>query len=86
MAQRILHDHGQILHWMGAHHRFPVRGPGADDIGFASHGELEGRSPIGWQEFFPVLSRTGRVVRVDDEAGTAEVVSAAQARSAVAGA
>lgn len=77
--KRILHDHGQILHWMGAHQLFPVRGASADEVAFASHGALEGRRPVGWQEFFPALARTGRVVVVDDEAGTAAVQTPAEA-------
>lgn len=72
----VITDHGKILHKAGALHVFPVRGAGPDDIGFAAHGELEGRTPIGWQQFFPALHRTGRVVVADDEAGTLEVAAA----------
>ena len=54
--KRILQDHGHILHWMGVHHMFPVKGATADDVGFGAHGELEGKSPIGWNEFFPALA------------------------------
>jgi hypothetical protein len=71
--KRPVHDHGAILHWMGAHHLFPVRGASADDVGFASHGELEGRTPIGWHAFFPALARTHKTVFVDDETGAATV-------------
>ncbi|MFM2151808.1 MAG: hypothetical protein RL199_243 [Pseudomonadota bacterium] len=71
--KRPVDDHGEILHWMGAHHLFPVRGASADDVGFASHGELEGRTPIGWHLFFPALGRTGKRVFVDEETGAATV-------------
>jgi hypothetical protein len=78
----VLKDHGRILHWAGAHHLFPVRGPGGwSDVSFAAHGELEGRTPIGWNDFFPVLDRTDRVVQADDEAGTLTVVSSSVALS-----
>jgi len=63
----ILTDHGKILHWAGAHHLFPVRGKDAADIAFASHGELAGRTPIGWHQFFPPLraraARSWRMTR-----------------------
>lgn len=76
----VLRDHGQIIHKAGAHHLFPVRGPGgAEDLSFAAHGALEGRTPIGWQEFFPALERSGRVVLADDDAGTLSVVPPAEA-------
>lgn len=84
--KRILQDHGQILHWMGAHHFFPVRGASTDDVSFAQHGELEGRSPIGWNEFFPALMRTGKAVIVDDESGTAQVGDASSVTNTPAGA
>jgi hypothetical protein len=71
--KRIVQDHGEILHWAGAHHVFPVRGPGEGDVAFAGHGESEGRKPIGWNEFFPALARAKRVVIVDDDSGTIEV-------------
>jgi hypothetical protein len=72
----VLTDHGKILHKAGALHLFPVRGTGANDIAFAAHGELEGRTPIGWNQFFPALERSGRVVVADDEAGTLEIAAA----------
>lgn len=71
--KRPVDDHGAVLHWMGAHHLFPVRGASEDDVGFAAHGELEGRTAIGWHLFFPALARSGRRVFVDDETGTATV-------------
>lgn len=77
--KRVLTDHGEILHWMGAHHLFPVRGGSASDLAFAGHGELEGRTPIGWNDFFPALNASRRAVVVDDEGGTAEVLDAAEA-------
>ncbi len=79
--KRILTDHGHILHWMGAHHMFPVKGAGADDVSFGTHGALEGKTPIGWHEFFPALARTKRVVLVDDEGGTAQVLAAPEAQA-----
>ncbi len=71
--KRPVHDHGAILHFAGAHHLFPVKGEGADDVSFATHGDAAGRTPIGWHAFFPALRRTGRTVHVDDEAGTATI-------------
>jgi hypothetical protein len=79
--KRILLDHGQILHWMGAHHMFPVKGAGAGDVSFGSHGALDGKTPIGWNEFFPALAKAKKVVLVDDEAGTAAVVAAQEAEA-----
>lgn len=79
MAQRVLFDHGEILHWMGAHHLFPVRGASDQELGFASHGALEGRTAIGWQIFFPALAHTDQVVVVDDESGEAKVLPHAEA-------
>jgi hypothetical protein len=76
--KRVIHDHGAILHWAGFHHVFPVKGPADTDLGFGSHGALEGRTPIGWNEFFPSLAKSRRVVVVDDEAGTATCVAAAE--------
>lgn len=78
----ILRDHGRILHWMGGHHLFPVRGPGEHDLGFAAHGATGGRQAIGWNLFFEVLDETGRVVVVDGEAGEATVLSETEARAA----
>jgi hypothetical protein len=81
----VLTDHGKILHWAGAHHLFPVRGSGGRrDVTFASHGELEGRTPIGWQEFFPVLDAWDLVVVADEEQGTLTLVPADKASAAVA--
>ncbi len=71
--QLVLHDHGEIIHFSGRHQLFPVRGGTPDDLAFARPGELEGRTPIGWNTFFPALARSGRVVVVDDEAGNARV-------------
>jgi hypothetical protein len=68
----VLTDHGKILHKAGALHVFPVKGA-TGEIGFAAHGELEGRTPIGWNQFFPDLERSGKVVVADDEAGTIEI-------------
>jgi hypothetical protein len=76
--QRVLNDHGRILHWMGFHHFFPVKGPAPADLGFASHADLAGRTPIGWNEFFPALAAGRKVVVVDDEAGTAVCLPAAE--------
>ena len=71
--QRTLTDHGQILHWAGRHERFPVRAADGS-VGFAGHDdEAEGRTPIGWQEFFPALAKARQAVLVDDEAATIEV-------------
>lgn len=81
----VLSDHGKILHWAGAHHLFPVRGATLNDVAFASHGALEGRSPIGWQEFFPAIDRTDSVVVADDEAGTLTLVPSDKAARYVAG-
>lgn len=67
-----LTDHGHILHWMGFHRLFPVRGTDGT-LGFAAHGELEGRTAIGWQEFFPALRTQNATVVVDEEEGTAVV-------------
>lgn len=67
-----LTDHGHILHWMGFHRLFPVQAADGS-LGFAAHGGLEGRKPIGWQEFFPALRAQKGVVVVDEEAGTAAV-------------
>jgi len=79
----VLKDHGRILHWAGAHHLFPVRGPGGfTDVSFASHGALEGRTPIGWQEFFPALERSDSVVVADDDEGTLSVSPADATRAA----
>lgn len=82
--KRIIHDHGEILHYSGAHHLFPVQGASADEVSFAAHGELEGRTPIGWNVFFPALARTRKVVLIDDEAGTAQVLPSADAEKTAA--
>lgn len=79
--KKALTDHGHILHWMGAHHLFPVQSQDGQ-LGFAGHGGLEGRKAIGWEVFFPALRKANAVVVVDDEAGTAEVLPAAQAPQA----
>lgn len=79
--KKVLTDHGHILHWMGAHHLFPVQGSDGK-LGFAGHGALEGRTAIGWQVFFPAARHQDVVVVVDDEEGTASVVPAAEAPSA----
>jgi hypothetical protein len=71
--KRRVDDHGEILHWMGAHHLFPVKDAVTGTVSFAGHGELEGRTPIGWNVFFPALARSGGRVFVDDETGVATV-------------
>lgn len=79
----VLKDHGKILHTAGAHHLFPVRGPaGINDVRFASHGALEGATPIGWNEFFPALERGDLCVVADSEEGTLSVVPSSQANGA----
>lgn len=81
----VLTDHGKILHWAGAHHLFPARGSaGPYDVSFASHGELNGRVAIGWQDFFPALDRTDSVVVADDADGSMVVVTQTAATAAVA--
>lgn len=75
--KRVLRDHGEILHEAGRHGAFPVRGADGE-IGFASHGALEGRRPIGWQDFFPALHAARKVVVVDED-GTLSVVAEGQA-------
>ena len=78
----VLTDHGKILHWAGAHHLFPVRGSaGPYDVSFASHGALEGRKPIGWQEFFPAIDRSDSVVVADEDEGTMTVMASTAAAS-----
>ena len=80
----VLTDHGKILHWAGAHLLFPVRGSGGrSDVSFASHGELEGRTPIGWQEFFPALDARDLVVVADEDAGTLSLVPSEKVSSAL---
>jgi hypothetical protein len=72
--KHILREHGEILHQTGGRGFFPVRGAEPSDIGFAAHGQLEGRTPIGWNQFFPVFDRRHLAVVVDDEAGTVAIV------------
>jgi hypothetical protein len=80
----VLTDHGKILHWAGAHHLFPVRGAeGPGDVSFARHGELEGRTPIGWQEFFPVLDKRDLVVIADEDGGSMSLLPSDKAAAAV---
>ena len=67
--KRTLTNHGEILHWAGRHERFPVRA-GDGTVGFAGHEDVEGRTPIGWHEFFPALAKARQAVVVDDEEGT----------------
>ncbi len=82
--KKILRDHGNILHWAGAHHLFPVRGPGGDaDVSFATHGELEGRTPIGWNNFFPAIEGARKVVLADDDAGVLTVLPETAAYDAI---
>jgi hypothetical protein len=83
----VLTDHGKILHWAGAHHLFPVRGTtGPYDVSFASHGELNGRVAIGWNEFFPAVDKSDAVIVADEDEGTLSVLSATAAAAALAGA
>lgn len=79
--KRVLRDHGEILHWTGGHHWFPVRGAAETDLGFAKHGALEGRTPIGWHQFFPPFDAADQVLVVDDEDGTLELMTETEARA-----
>lgn len=76
--KRVLRDHGDILHKAGGLGLFPVRGANERDLSFAHHGALEGRTPIGWPAFFTHLG-SDRVVVLDEENVTAEVVTEADA-------
>jgi hypothetical protein len=77
--KRVLRDHGQILHWTGGHHYFPVRGASEADLGFAQHGALEGRTAIGWHQFFPPFDLAEKVLVVDDEDGSLEILTESEA-------
>src|SRR5262249_47830019 len=82
--KRVVRDHGGILHGAGRLGAFPVRG--ADGrVAFAHHGALEGRTPIGWNVFFPALAAARAVVVFDDEAGDVAVVPEADAPRDAAG-
>lgn len=78
--KRVLRDHGDIIHWTGGRGFFPVRTP-SGDLEFTKHGQLEGRTPIGWQEFFPPFDQGRFVVVLDEEAETVVVMKEADALS-----
>lgn len=78
--KRVLRDHGDILHWTGGRGFFPVRSE-SGELGFASHGALEGRKAIGWQDFFPVFDRSGFVVVLDEDENTVEIMTESDALS-----
>lgn len=78
--KRVLRDHGDIIHWTGGRGFFPVRSE-SGELGFASHGALNGRTPIGWHEFFPVFDKSGFVVVLDEEENTVELMKESDALS-----
>lgn len=78
--KRVLRDHGDIIHWTGGRGFFPVK-TSSGNLEFARHGQLEGRTPIGWQDFFPPFDRGGFVVVLDEENESVEVVSEQEAQS-----
>lgn len=78
--KRLLREHGDVLHGAGFRGCFPVRGATRDDIGFATPGRLEGRTPVGWHEFFPVFDRRRLAVLADDADGTFQLLPRDEAR------
>ena len=78
MATKTTTDHGEILHWAGFHHLFPVRKKGgAPGIALqAESGPDDER--IGWDAFFAVVNheRLAAVLDTDEGATGALLVPA----------
>jgi hypothetical protein len=79
MAKRATTDHGEIIHFAGRHHLFPVaRRDDPAAIRLASRDDLTGQEVrIGWPAFYrPFIDR--KLVFVSDETG-GQVMTRAEA-------
>ena len=85
MSLRILEDHGEIIHYAGRHHLFPVaRRDDPRRVRLA--GKEDGNNPdetrVGWGEYFEPFNRDGLVFLAGDGKGAA--VTRAEAEAAIA--
>ena len=73
MPQRITVDHGEIIHFAGAHHLFPVaKKNDALSVRLASKGEVTADDTrIGWPGFFRPFIDRGLVFLMDEAEGRA---------------
>jgi hypothetical protein len=86
MAKQVTTDHGNILHFAGAHHLFPVaKKADGKSIRLTTHDAVEADDVrIGWDAFFrPFIDRG--LVFLHDEA-TGQPVTKAEAEKALQGA
>ena len=84
MPKRATSDHGEIIHFAGRHHLFPVakRGDRSQIRLAARDGVAEDEVKIGWQDYFrPFIDR--RLVFLYDETG-GQAVTRAEADAALA--
>jgi hypothetical protein len=81
MTKQTTTDHGVILHWAGAHQRFPVSKKGEPaKIRLAAHnGVASDEERIGWPAFFGPFTKAGMVFLYDETDG--QPASAASASS-----
>ena len=84
MLRKATTDHGEIIHFAGRHHRFPVaRRADRTQIRLAARDEVrDDELKIGWQDYFrPFIDR--RLVFLYDETG-GQAVTRAEADAALA--
>ena len=67
MSKRATTDHGEIIHFAGAHKLFPVQAANGE-VRLASREDAGGETRIGWPAYFrPFIDR--RLVFLYDETG-----------------
>jgi hypothetical protein len=84
MPKKVTTDHGEIIHFAGRHHLFPVASRSEPHrVRLASREEVkEGEARVGWGDYFrPFIDR--RLVFLYDETG-GQAVTRAEADAAMA--
>jgi hypothetical protein len=73
MAKRITVDHGEIIHYAGAHHLFPVARKDDDkQVRLASKESMTAEETrVGWPVYFRPFIDQGLVFLIDDAEGRA---------------
>jgi hypothetical protein len=84
---RVTVDHGEIIHFAGAHHLFPVaRRDDATQVRLAAKGEATAdEEPVGWKVYFRPFIDRGLVFLIEDSTGRAVTRAEGEAALTAAG-
>ena len=79
--KKVTVDHGEIIHFAGSHHLFPVSNRG--EVRLAGKEEVkEGETRVGWPDYFRPFIDRGLVFLYDETSGQAVTRAEADAAQA----